>query len=61
MNISRNELQKVHEKKLRWYGSMKRMKDGRMDKEILAWEDEGRRKKGRPRISGKLASSTVTN
>lgn len=35
--------------KLRWFDHVSRMEEGRLGKEILNWEAEGRRRSGRPR------------
>ena len=39
----------IEESRLRWYGHIKRMDDGRMAKRYLEWKPQGRRAVGRPR------------
>lgn len=49
MEVKRNVLEVIEERRLRWYGHLKRMSPGRIPKLAMEWEPEGRRKRGRPR------------
>jgi hypothetical protein len=51
-------------KRLKWYGHVKRMSEERIPKLIIEWIPEGRRKSGRPRITwmeGVHAAMTARN
>ena len=49
MQIDKNVLEIIEEKRLRWYGHLKRMPENRIPWKILNWTAEGRKGKGRPR------------
>jgi hypothetical protein len=39
----------IEEKRLRWFGHVKRIPENRLLLKILEWEPEGTRRKGRPK------------
>jgi len=41
----------VQERRLRWLGHVQRMSDDRIEKQVLHWIPEDRRKRGRPRVT----------
>jgi hypothetical protein len=42
-------LEVIEEKRLRWFGHVKRMSGNRLPLKVLEWEPEGTRRKGRPK------------
>jgi hypothetical protein len=46
MEVGKNILEVIEEKRLRWFGHVKRMPGNRLPMKILEWEPEG---KGRPK------------
>ena len=42
-------LKEIEERKLRWYGHVKRMDEERLPKRYLEWKPQGKRPVGRPR------------
>jgi hypothetical protein len=54
-------LEVIEEKRLRWFGLVKRMPGNRLPLKILEWEPEGTRRRGRPKerwIAGVRRSMT---
>jgi hypothetical protein len=49
MDVGKNILEIIEEKRLRWSGHVKRMPGNRLPLNILEWEPEGTRRKGRPK------------
>jgi hypothetical protein len=48
MEVRKNILEAIEEKRLRWFGHVKRLPGNRLPRKILEWEPEGTRRKGRP-------------
>jgi hypothetical protein len=49
MEVGKNILEVTEEKRLRWFGHVKRMPGSRLPLKILEWEPEGKRRRGRPK------------
>jgi hypothetical protein len=49
MEVGKNILEVVEEKRLRWFGHVKRMPGNRLPLKILEWEPEGTRRRERPK------------
>jgi hypothetical protein len=49
MEVRKNILEEVEEKRLRWFGHVKRMPGNRLPRKILEWEPEGTRRRRRPK------------
>jgi hypothetical protein len=49
MEVGKNILEVIQEKRLRWFGHVKRMPGNRLPLKILEWEPEGTRRRGRPK------------
>jgi hypothetical protein len=49
MEVGKNMLEVTEEKRLRWFGHVKRMPGNRLLWEILGWEPEGTRRWERPK------------
>jgi hypothetical protein len=49
MEVGKNILEVTKEKRLRWFGHVKRMPGNRLPLKILEWEPEGTRRRGRPK------------
>jgi hypothetical protein len=49
MEAGKNILEVVEEKRLRWFGHVKRMPGNRLPLKILEWAPEGTRRRGRPK------------
>jgi hypothetical protein len=49
MEMRKNILEVTEEKRLRWFGHVKRMPENRLPLKILEWEPEGMRKRQRPK------------
>jgi hypothetical protein len=49
MEVRKNILEVTEEKRLRWFGHVKRMPGNRLRLNILEWEPEGTRRRGRPK------------
>jgi hypothetical protein len=49
MEVGKNILEVIEEKRLRWFGHVKRMSGNRLPLKILEWEAEGTRRRGRPK------------
>jgi hypothetical protein len=49
MVVGKNILEITEEKRLRWFGHVKRMPGNRLPCKILEWEPEGTRRRGRPK------------
>jgi hypothetical protein len=47
MEVGKNILEVIEEKRLRWFGHVKRMPGNRLPLKILEWEPEGTRRRGR--------------
>jgi hypothetical protein len=51
MEVGKNILEVIEEKRLRWFEHVKRMSGNRLLLKILEWEPEGTRRRGRPKGS----------
>jgi hypothetical protein len=49
MEVRKNILEVTEEKRLRWFGHVKRMPGNRLPLKVLEWEPEGTRIRGRPK------------
>jgi hypothetical protein len=49
MEVGKNILEVIEQKRLRWFGHVKRMPGNRQPLKILKWEQEGRRRRGSPK------------
>jgi hypothetical protein len=49
MEVGKNILEVIEEKRLRWFVHVKRMPRNRLPLNILEWEPEGTRRRGRPK------------
>jgi hypothetical protein len=49
MEVGKNILEVIEEKRLRWFGHVKRMPGNSLPHKILEWEQEGARRKGTPK------------
>jgi hypothetical protein len=49
MKVGKNILEVIEEKRLRWFGHVKRMPGNRLPRKVLEWEPEGTRRRGRPK------------
>jgi hypothetical protein len=49
MEVGKNILEVTEEKRLRWFGHVKRIPGNRLPLEILEWETERTRRSGRPK------------
>jgi hypothetical protein len=49
MEVGKNILEVNEEKRLRWFGHVKRMPGNRLPLKVLEWEPEGTRRRGRPK------------
>jgi hypothetical protein len=49
VEVGKNILDVTEEKRLRWFGHVKRMSGNRLPQKILEWEPEGTRRRGRPK------------
>jgi hypothetical protein len=49
MEVGKNILEVTEEKRLRWFGHVKRMPGNRLTLKILEWEPEGTRRRERPK------------
>jgi hypothetical protein len=49
MEVGKNILEVIEEKRLRWFGHVKRMPGNSLPLKILEWEPEGTRRRGRPK------------
>jgi hypothetical protein len=49
MEVRKNILEVIEEKRLRWFGHVKRMPGNRMPLKMLEWELEEMRRRGRPK------------
>jgi hypothetical protein len=49
MEVRKNILEVIEEKRLRWFGHVRRMPGNRLPLKILEWEPEGKRRRGRPK------------
>jgi hypothetical protein len=47
--VGKNTLEVTEEKRLRWFGHVKRMPGNRLLRKVLEWELEGTRRRGRPK------------
>jgi hypothetical protein len=47
MEVGKNILEVIEEKRLRWFGHVKRMPGNRLPLKILEWKPEGTRRRGR--------------
>ena len=53
MNVTRSLLEDTKTKQLQWYEHVSRMEEGRLPKEVMKWRPPGRRKRGRPKRTGR--------
>jgi hypothetical protein len=51
MEVGKNILEVTEEKRLRWFGHVKRMPGNRLPLKNLDWEPEGTGRRGRPKES----------
>jgi hypothetical protein len=49
MEVRKNILEVTEEKRLRWFGHVKRTSGNRLPLKVLGWEPEGTRRRGRPK------------
>jgi hypothetical protein len=49
MEVRKNILEVTEEKRLRWFGHVKRMPGNRLPLKALEWEPDGTRRRGRPK------------
>jgi hypothetical protein len=49
MEVRKNILEVIEEKRIRWFGHVKRMPGKRLPLKILEWQPEGKRRRGRPK------------
>jgi hypothetical protein len=49
MEVRKNILEVIEEKRLRWFGHVKRLPENRLPLKVLEWELEGTRRRGRPK------------
>jgi hypothetical protein len=49
MEVRKNILEVTEEKRLRWFGHVKRMPGNRLPLKVLEWEPERTRRRGRPK------------
>jgi hypothetical protein len=49
MEVGKNILEVTEEKRLRWFGHVKRMPGNRLPLKVIEWEPEGTRRRGRPK------------
>jgi hypothetical protein len=49
MEVRKNILEVIKEKRLRWFGHVKRMPGNRLPLKVLEWEPEGTQRRGRPK------------
>jgi hypothetical protein len=49
MEVRKNILEVIEEKRLRWFRHVKRMPGNRLPLKVLEWEPEGTRRRGRPK------------
>jgi hypothetical protein len=52
MEVGKNILEVTEEKRLRWFGHVKRMPGNRLPLTILEWDPERTRRRGRPKERG---------
>ena len=53
MNVARSLLDDIKTKQPQWYGHVQRMEEGRLPKEVMKLSPRGRRKRGRPKLTGR--------
>ena len=51
MNVTRSLLDDINTKQLKWYGHIQRMEEGRLPKQAMKRNPQGRRKRGRPKLT----------
>ena len=51
LTVTRSLLDDIKTKQLQWYGHVQRMEEGRLPKEVMKWRPQGRRKRGRPKLT----------
>jgi hypothetical protein len=49
MEVRKNILEVIEEKRLRWFGHVKRIPGNRLPLKVLEWEPEETRRRGRPK------------
>ena len=59
MNVDKNILEVIDERKLRWFGHIKRMGEDKIPKMNLEWNSEGRRRRRRGKPQEKWMESVV--
>jgi hypothetical protein len=58
MEVGKNILEVIEEKRLRWFEHVKRLPGNRLQLNILEWEPEGTRRRGRPQREMDIWSKT---
>jgi len=53
MNVTGSLLDDMKTKQFQWYGDVQRMEEGRLSKEVVKWLPPRRRKRGRPKLTGR--------
>jgi len=51
MHAERTIMDEIEHRRLKWYGHVRRMKDGRIPKAVHTWKIERRNRRGRPRAT----------
>jgi hypothetical protein len=51
MNVIRSLSEDIDTKRLKYYGHVQRMEEGRLPKQAVKWNTPGRRKRGRPKLT----------
>jgi hypothetical protein len=58
MEVGKNILEVTEEKRLRWFGHVKRMPGNRLPLKVVEWEPEGTRRREDPKRDGVKRSMT---
>ena len=54
MHGERTIMDEIEHRRLKWYGHLQRMTDGRIPKAVHKWKIERRNRRGRPRARGSI-------